>query len=69
MARRLNASPGACPGRVALVVDGVLVDDPGPWLAGMLPSSIEAVEFLPAFHASTRWGRFAANGVLFIYTR
>ena len=68
MIRSLDG-PGACPGRVALVVDGVLIDDPGGWLAGINPHSVEGVEFLPAFHATTRWGRYAANGVLFIYTR
>ena len=62
-------SPSSCLGRVAVVLDGMLVDDPGGWLATLSPDAIESVEFLPAYAATTRYGRRAANGVLFIYTR
>lgn len=69
MTRTLSPSPTACTGRVAVVLDGMLLDDPGGWLVGLSPQAIERVEFMPALQASTRFGRHAANGVLFIYTR
>jgi hypothetical protein len=64
-----GVSPTSCLGRVAVVLDGILVDDAGGWLASLSPQAIESVEFLPAYAATTRYGRRASNGVLFIYTR
>lgn len=64
-----GVSPSSCLGQVAVVLDGMLVDDAGGWLATLSPDAIEGVEFLPAYAATTRYGRRAANGVLFIYTR
>lgn len=69
MTRTLRPSPTACAGRVTVVLDGMVLDNPGGWLVGLSPQAIERVEFMPAFQASTRFGRYAANGVLFIYTR
>ena len=59
----------SCAGRVAVVLDDVILTDPGPVLAGMSPDAVTRIEYLPAFWATTRWGRRAGNGVLFIWTR
>jgi hypothetical protein len=67
MVRSLGGSV-PCSGRVAVVLDDILLDDPGGWLIGLAPDAIVRVEFLSAFDATTRYGEFAANGVLFIYT-
>ncbi len=60
---------GACDGRVAVVLDGVILVDPGPTLEGLAPDAVTRVEYLPAMWASTEWGARGANGVLFIWTK
>lgn len=60
---------GTCPGRVAVVLDGIMLVDPGPTLRGMSPDGIARIEYLPATWATTEWGARAGNGVLYIWTR
>lgn len=60
---------GTCPGRVAVVLDGIMLVDPGPTLRGMSPDAVARVEYLPATWATTEWGSRAGNGVLYIWTR
>ncbi len=60
---------GACPYMVAVLLDGVLVTEPGSYLAGLPPSSIARIEYLPALFAGARYGTNAGNGVLLIWTR
>ena len=64
-----QARLGNCRGQVAVVVDGIIMSDPSRYLYNLPPRDIERIEFLPAVYATTRWGRRAGNGVLFIHTR
>lgn len=64
-----GVAPESCPGQVAVVLDGIFVDDPAGFLASLAPDQIERVEFMPAMTASTRYGLRAGNGVLLITTR
>ncbi len=60
---------GSCPHMVAVLLDGVLVNEPGSYLAGLPPSSIARIEYLPALFAGARYGTNAGNGVLLLWTR
>ena len=69
MVRSVNGvAPQACPGQVAVILDGIFVEEPSGFLASLAPDQIERIEFIPALAASTRYGLRAGNGVLVITT-
>lgn len=65
----VSSAADVCPRRVAVVLDGIRVFDPGPYLAGIRPHDIDRVEFLSAVLAGYRYGTGTSNGVLVIHTR
>ncbi len=66
---RTLGGPRYCEGRVAVIIDDIMVDNPGGFLESLPPDAVVRVEFMPAYDASTRYGRRAANGALLIWTR
>ena len=57
-----TASADAWEGRVGVVIDDIMVGDPGGFLGALAPDAVVRVDFLPAYEASARYGRRDANG-------
>lgn len=64
-----GGSSGAGCDMIQVVLDGVLVQDPGLFLRNLSLADFDSVELLSAIEAGLRWGSRSGSGVLVLTTR